>query len=99
MSHSGIENKPLCLGRRLSGWGNRQRQTCKACGAPDKFNFHVPNAIWRSVVPKELQNHVVCLGCFDDFANDKDVDYATSLTMMFFTGDQATLTLSVSKIT
>lgn len=73
-----------------------QRQTCKACGSPDKFNFHVPDRIWRSVVPERLWNCVVCLGCFDGFAKAKDVDYSTSLKALYFAGDQATLRLKVN---
>jgi hypothetical protein len=52
--------------RRSSGWDNGQRQTCKACGVPDKFNFQVPDEIWNAVVPRKLRNCVVCLGCFDE---------------------------------
>lgn len=66
------------------------RQTCKACGRPDKFNFHVPDAIWRAVVPPELDGRVVCLSCFDDLAKEKDVTYATSLSEVWFAGDRAT---------
>jgi hypothetical protein len=32
----------------------RQRQTCKACGRPNKFDFHVPDKVWAAVVPPEL---------------------------------------------
>lgn len=80
---------------RATGWGNRQRQTCKACGLPDKFDFTVPDEIWLAVVPERLQNLVVCLGCFDDFARDKGVDYATSLRAVYFAGDKAVFRLDV----
>lgn len=42
----------------------------------DKYEFNVPDEIWEKVVPKELQNHVVCLTCFDDFAKTKGIEYA-----------------------
>ena len=85
--------------RRSSGWGNGQRQTCKACGVPDKFNFRVPDEIWNAVVPHKLRNCVVCLGCFDDFAKRKDVAYATSLRSVVFAGDQATVQFNVAEPT
>lgn len=65
------------------------RQTCKACGRPDKFNFDVPDHVWRAVVPVELQTRVVCLACFDTFARKNNVDYAASLRAVFFAGDAA----------
>lgn len=67
------------------------RQTCKACGRPDKFDFHVPDTVWTAVVPAELTNRVVCLGCFDGFAREKGVAYGSSLTTLFFAGDQAAI--------
>jgi hypothetical protein len=82
-------------GRRQNGWGDSQRQTCKACGLPDKFDFHVSNEIWAAVVPVHLLNRVVCLGCFDDFAYRKGVDYATSLRTVYFAGDKGVFRLGV----
>lgn len=67
-----------------------QRQTCKACGRPEKFNFHVPDEVWSSVVPERFSGLVVCLYCFDDFARERDVTYATSLGEVWFAGDRAT---------
>lgn len=67
------------------------RQTCKACYRPDKFDFHVPDAVWRTVVPAELWNRVVCLGCFDDFASEKGVAYTKNLTTLFFAGERAAI--------
>jgi hypothetical protein len=85
--------------RRQTGWGSTQRQTCKACATPDKFDYSVPDHIWQRVVPAELRSRVVCLGCFDDFAKLKGVDYSTSLSEVFFSGDCAAFSLSVQKIT
>jgi hypothetical protein len=53
----------------------QQRQTCKACGRPDKFDFTLPDEVWAAVVPPELVNRVVCLFCFDEFAQAKQVPY------------------------
>jgi hypothetical protein len=66
-----------------------QRQKCKACGCADKFDFHVPDAIWNEIVPAQLRNNVVCLSCFDKFAFEKQVDYAGSVDVLYFAGDRA----------
>ncbi|HWO40887.1 MAG TPA: hypothetical protein VNO43_03690 [Candidatus Eisenbacteria bacterium] len=66
-----------------------QRQTCKVCGCEDKFDFHVPDSTWQSVVPPEFQNQVVCLKCFDNFALERQVDYAGAIDILYFAGDRA----------
>ena len=66
-----------------------ERQTCKICGAIDKFDFNIPEGIWKAVVPLELQNKVVCLTCFDDLARKKGIKYAGSLHKLYFAGSQA----------
>jgi hypothetical protein len=66
-----------------------QRQTCKVCRCPDKFDFHVPDSVWNQVVPRQFLNKVVCLGCFDKFAYEKQIDYAGSLDVLYFAGDRA----------
>src|SRR5262245_23933921 len=33
----------------------RKRQTCKVCRCPDKFDFSVPDEMWKRVVPLEYQ--------------------------------------------
>lgn len=72
-----------------------QRQTCKACGYRDKFDFHVPDVIWKAIVPERFVNHVVCLTCFDDFARLKGVDYAPYLRAVYFAGEAAAFELCV----
>ena len=67
------------------------RQTCKACGRPDKFNFHVADDQWERIVPSELRTRVVCLPCFDDFAAKREERY--SLDSLYFVGDQAVMEL------
>lgn len=68
------------------GW---QRQTCKVCGCQDKFDFRVPDALWKKVVPAGYQNKAICLACFDDLAFAKQVDYSRSLEALYFAGNQA----------
>lgn len=67
------------------------RQTCKACGRPDKFDFHVPDEVWAAVVPPTLLNRVVCLDCFDQFARERHIPYAHCLDTLYFAGDQAVM--------
>ena len=65
------------------------RQRCKVCGHVDKFDFQVPDEIWAAVVPEALRDRVVCLACFDDFAQRRQVDYASCLRTLYFAGDRA----------
>jgi hypothetical protein len=66
-----------------------QQQRCKACGLRDKWNFYVPDEIWRMVVPVPLRNRVDCLACFDDFAKRRKVAYAAHIRDVYFAGDRA----------
>ena len=66
------------------------KQTYKVCGCTDKFDFKVPNRLWKKVVPVEYQNKVVCLECFDELAFEKGVDYSDFIDVLYFAGDQAT---------
>jgi hypothetical protein len=72
-----------------------QRQRCKVCWNADGFDFHVPGEVWRRVVPEPLQNHVVCLRCFNDFARERSFDYSGYLDTLYFAGDQVALVLKV----
>jgi hypothetical protein len=65
---------------------------CKVCGRRDKFDFHVPDELWNQIVPLPYENSVVCLTCFDNFAFTKRIQYAASLRVLYFVGDQAILT-------
>lgn len=62
------------------------QQTCKACGQPDKFDFHVPDDIWSAVVPRELQTRAVCFYCFDEYARESNVEYAAHISTLYFAG-------------
>ena len=63
-----------------------QRQRCKVCWNADGFDFHVPDGVWRAVVPAELVSRVVCLACFDRLASEAGVDYALHLRCLYFAG-------------
>jgi len=66
-------------------------QRCKVCGCRDKFNFSVPDKLWKRVVPVKYRNRVVCLSCFDDFAKKKEIDYSTSIETLYFAGNQISM--------
>jgi len=65
----------------------KQQQRCKVCGYRDKFDFYVPDEIWKIVVPSKYQDRVVCLACFDDFAKKKEVDCTASIKKLYFAGN------------
>jgi hypothetical protein len=65
------------------------RQVCSACKCEDKFNFDVPDYIWREIVPADHVNSVVCLQCFDEFARPKNFDYSGFIDTLYFAGVQA----------
>jgi hypothetical protein len=81
--------------RNEEGIALLRHQTCKACGIRDKWNFHVPDEVWLAVVPKHLQNRVVCLPCFDEFAKEQGVDYAAHISALYFAGDGAAFEFGV----
>lgn len=65
------------------------QQTCKVCGRPDKFNFHVSDEVWASIIPPKFQAKVVCLSCFDEFAQKCGADYSQDIETLYFAGEQA----------
>ena len=74
------------------------QQTCKVCWRPDKFDFQVPDSIWKAIVPQKFQGHVVCFYCFDEFARLKGIEYHTHLkNELYFAGKQATFIFKVAK--
>lgn len=63
-------------------------QTCARCGAVDGMNFQVPDYIWHAVAFPEWTNNdfdsVLCLACFDQLAERKQVRYAEHLHNVLF---------------
>jgi hypothetical protein len=68
-----------------------RRQQCTVCGCEEKFNFHVPDDVWKKVLPSQYQNTVVCLSCFDNFAHEKNISYSRSVIDLLFAGNKAAL--------
>ena len=44
--------------------GSVTRERCKVCNSVNTVGFSVPDKIWLQVVPKHLQNSVLCIACF-----------------------------------
>lgn len=68
-----------------------QQQRCKACWRADGFDFNVPDETWIAVVPEALRNRVVCLACFDHFAEERAVEYAPHIQTLHFAGERTGL--------
>jgi len=61
---------------------------CKACGLVNCFDFHVPDEIWKAIMPLSLIDKVVCLNCFDRYASEMGVDYAEYIKDLYFAGNR-----------
>jgi hypothetical protein len=79
----------MSLRHKQADLGSFKRQQCSVCHCEDKFNFYVPDEVWRGVVPEHYQNKVVCLPCFDEFARKQNVEYSDTIETLYFAGDQA----------
>ena len=53
---------------------SRPVRACKVCGAPYKGDFNAPDDTWKTVIPIEYQNKLVCVECFGKFACEKQVE-------------------------
>jgi hypothetical protein len=53
---------------------SRSPRACKVCGSPDKSHFEISDDVWKTVVPPEYQNKVVCVECYGKFACEKQVE-------------------------
>jgi len=73
------------------------QQRCKVCGRADKFNYTIPDEIWEAIVPHSLRNSVVCLCCFDDFADERGMSYNYALQRISFAGRKACFEFKVKQ--
>lgn len=74
---------------RTNDLSSFKRQKCSVCKCVDKFNFYVPDELWKDIIPRQYQNKVVCLPCFDECARAQNVDYSESIEVLYFAGNQA----------
>ena len=97
MVNSAERMEPLQRVRPLPRLRNPQQQTCKMCGQPEKFDFRVPDDVWRAVVPLPFQNYAICLYCFDEESAAKGIPFAADLKYVCFAGRAASVEFSVSR--
>jgi hypothetical protein len=64
------------------------REICSICSHVNRIGFHVPDEVWRAVVPGDWQDHVLCLECFARLADEKLVAWDRSID--FFPVSMAT---------
>lgn len=41
---------------------------CVLCRRSEPYSYHVPESLWRKIVPEKHWNDIVCAGCFDILA-------------------------------
>jgi hypothetical protein len=51
-----------------------RRRTCKVCGSVDNCDFKVVDDVWRTAIPIQYQNEILCLKCFEFFASEKQIE-------------------------
>lgn len=49
------------------------REICKICFHPNRVGFSVPEEVWKSIVPEQFGELVVCLDCFTRLGDEKGV--------------------------
>lgn len=53
--------------------GRATREICRICWRPSPVGFTVPDRIWQLAVHPEHQEHVLCIGCFTAYADERMV--------------------------
>lgn len=43
---------------------------CAVCGGPEPYTYHVPESLWRKIVPREKWNSIICAKCFHELATN-----------------------------
>lgn len=60
---------------------NISREICKLCYTENPIGFNVPDEVWRTIVPEQVVNSVVCINCFTRMGDakmvqwDKDIEF------------------------
>src|SRR5262249_20447750 len=48
--------------------------TCAVCGFLENCAFKVMDDAWKTIVPIEYRNQIVCVKCFEAFASAKQIE-------------------------
>jgi len=67
-------------------WEYERCHAPRCRGRRNIFGYHVPDEIWKRVVPKKLRGRSVCLTCFDEMAQRKGVKYLRWMRMILLVG-------------
>ena len=51
-----------------------RQETCAVCGFLENCDFKVMDDAWKTIVPIEYRNQIVCVKCFEDFASAKQIE-------------------------
>ena len=65
---------------------------CAICGKEKiQFDYGVRDAFWNEVVPESIRRDVICLPCLDRMAKKKNIDLASNIEFIQFTGTDVTI--------
>lgn len=53
------------------GISTATRERCGVCQRPSPIGFHVPDDMWRRVVPDYHRQTVMCIMCFASFGDER----------------------------
>ena len=62
---------------------------CGVCGTVPVIDYHIPDNIWKKIVPKKLKLGVICLNCLVNM----DPDVVSSIENIFVCGGGRTILL------
>src|SRR5262249_46316938 len=51
-----------------------RQATCAVCGFLENCDFKVMDDAWKTIVPIEYRNQIVCVKCFEAFASAKQIE-------------------------
>lgn len=58
-----------------SNFGGR----CAICGRDEPYTYHVPESLWRKILPPQYWDSIVCAKCFDEQARHITFGVSTRL--------------------
>lgn len=71
---------------------------CAICNQRQWIDYTVDDEFWTNVIPRCIENKVVCLDCLDMLATLIGLDVTNSLLSVQFTGREKTIVLAKEKV-
>jgi len=59
---------------------------CSRCGNRPRFDYRVPDEVWKQCVPPKLRRGVICLPCLDFLAVQMGVNLSRHISFVQFIG-------------